>query len=123
MIRKLLINAFALAAATFLVPGITLAGGTWVDKAVTVAVVALIFGLVNTLVRPPAAFLSAPVLILTLGLFMLVIDALMLLLTSWVAGKLDVPWHVDGFVSALLAALVVSVVAAVQGRDRKKGDE
>ena len=73
----------------------------------------LAFGVVNALVKPLFTFASAPLLLLTLGLFLLVINALLLWLTAWVAEQLQVGWHVDGFWSAFWGALIVSVVSFV----------
>ncbi|MFI9720940.1 phage holin family protein [Streptomyces sp. NPDC052396] len=108
---KTIANAAALAAAIWLLKGISLGGATTVKKAVSLLLVALLFGLVNFLVKPVVKFLSFPLFILTLGLITLVINALMLLLTSYLAGRLDLAFHVDGFASALVGGVIVSVVA------------
>jgi putative membrane protein len=76
----------------------------------TLLIVAAIFGIVNAVVKPIAKLLSLPFIILTLGLLIFVINALMLLLTSWITGKLDVQFHVTGFGAALLGALVITLV-------------
>jgi putative membrane protein len=102
------INAVALAAAVQLVGGITVSDG---DGWAAVAVTAIIFGLVNALIRPLVAFFTCLINILTLGLFTLIINALMLWLSSWIAGQLGVGFHVDGFLPALLGALLISVVS------------
>jgi len=104
-----LVNALALAAATWLLEGITLTASTSGRRAATLVVVALIFGLVNTFVRPVVRVISLPLILLTLGLMLLVINALMLLLTSWVSGQAGLGFHVAGFWSAVLGALVVTV--------------
>lgn len=75
--------------------------------------VALVFGVLNAFVRPILKLLTLPLLILTLGLFTLVINALMLLLTSWVSGVLDLGFHVTGFWPAFWGALVVSIVSLI----------
>ncbi len=103
---RLLINAAALWAATRIVPGVTHDG-----TALALFAVALVFGLLNALLRPLLAFLSCPLLILTLGLFTLVINAVILWLTSAVSGSLGIGFHVDGFWAAFLGALVVSIVS------------
>ena len=108
---KTLANAAALAVATWLVSGIELTGAGTGEKALTLVVVALIFGVVNFVVKPLLKLFSLPLLVLTLGLFTLVINALMLMLTPWVAGQLDVSFHVDGFGTAFLGGLIVSIVA------------
>ncbi len=104
------INAVALAAAAYLVPGITIVGEpAWV----TVAVMALIFGLVNALLRPFLKLLTCPLIILTLGLFTLVINGLLLWLSSWIATQFDVGFQVAGFWPAFWGALVISIVSFV----------
>ncbi|GAA2383813.1 phage holin family protein [Streptomyces glaucosporus] len=108
---KTLANAVALAAAVWLLDDITLTGDDTADKTLTLVLVALIFGLVNFLVKPVAKLLSLPLLVLTLGLFTLVINALMLLLTSWVADQADLAFHVGGFWTAVLGGLIVSIVS------------
>ncbi|EME98798.1 phage holin family protein [Streptomyces mobaraensis NBRC 13819 = DSM 40847] len=108
---KTIANAAALAVAIWLLKGITLAGETTAAKAVTLLVVALLFGLVNFLVKPVVKLLSFPLFILTLGLITLVINALMLLLTSWLAGKFDLAFHVGGFGPALVGGVIISIVA------------
>jgi putative membrane protein len=108
---KTIANAAALAVAVWLLNDITLTGDDTTSKAVTLTLVALIFGVVNLVVKPVAQLLSFPVLILTLGLFALVINALMLLLTSWLAAQLDVGFHVEGFGTAVLGGLVVAIVS------------
>jgi putative membrane protein len=108
---RLIINAIALYVATQVgIPGLSFKGD-WT----TIAVVAFIFGLVNALVRPLLTLLTCPLLILTLGLFTLIINALMLALTSWIANlpQLRLGFTVDGFAAAFLGALVVSIVSFV----------
>lgn len=73
--------------------------------------VAVVFGLVNGLIRPIVRLLTLPLFILTLGLFTFVVNALMLLLTSWLSERLDLPFRVHGFGAALLGAVIVSVVS------------
>ena len=102
------INAVALAAAAWLVDGIRVAdGGGWM----AVALMAVIFGLVNALIRPLVKLLTCLINIITLGLFTLVINALMLWLSSWIAGQVGVGFSVDGFWAALLGSLIISVVS------------
>ncbi|MEU6094222.1 phage holin family protein [Streptomyces sp. NPDC047079] len=108
---KTIANAGALAVAVWLLDKITLTGSNTGKKIGTLIVVALIFGLVNFLVKPVVKVLTFPLFILTLGLITLVVNALMLLLTSWVAGKLDLSFHVEGFWTAVLGALIVSIVS------------
>jgi putative membrane protein len=114
LIIKLLANAVALAVAAWLISGITLQGATTGRRILTLLIVAAIFGLVNAVVKPIVKLLSLPFIILTLGLLIFVINAAMLLLTSWITGKLDVQFHVDGFwPAALLGSLVITVVGMV----------
>lgn len=112
-ILRLLANAAALAVATWLLRGITLtADGTW-HKILVMLVVALIFGIVNAIIKPIFKLVTLPILFLTLGLFLLVINALLLLLTSWIARQIGFGWHVQGFWTAVVGALIVSVVSWV----------
>jgi putative membrane protein len=103
---RLLINAAALWAATRITPGISF-DGDWR----TLMVVALVFGVLNVSVRPLLWFMTLPLLIVTLGLFTFVLNALMLWLTGVVSEWLGLGFHVDGFGAAFLGALVVSVVS------------
>ena len=104
IILKLLINAAALWAAGEAISGIDLDGDFW-----TILLVALVFGLVNVFIKPILKLLSFPVIILTLGLFTLIINAAMLGLTAALTDALSV----ENFWSAVLGAVVISVVSAV----------
>ena len=108
LLLRWLINAVALYVAAELVPGIQTDGGWQV-----LLLMALIFGLVNALVRPILKFLTCPLIMLTLGLFTLVINALMLQLASWLGRQLDLGFYVKNFWAAILGALVISVVSFV----------
>jgi putative membrane protein len=108
LVWRLLINAAALWAATQLVDGIAFDGEWWLLFAV-----ALIFGVINVSVRPILKLLTLPFLILTLGLFTFVLNALMLWLTSVVSDAFQLGFHVSGFRAAFLGALVVTVVSFV----------
>lgn len=105
---RLLINAVALAAAERLIDGITYTG-EWI----WLLAVALIFGFVNATISPLLKMLTCPLILLTLGLFTLVINGLMLQLTAYLAGFFDLSFKVDGFWAAFLGALVISVVSFV----------
>ena len=107
-VLRLLINAAALWVATKIVPGVTHTG-----DGLTLLAVTLVFGILNALLRPVLALLSCPLLILTLGLFTFVINAIILLLTSALSSSLGIGFHVDGFWSAFLGALVVSLVSVL----------
>ncbi|KQV22248.1 MULTISPECIES: phage holin family protein [unclassified Kitasatospora] len=111
ILLKTLINAAAIWVAAWIVDGITLSGDDWQSKTITVVAVALIFGVVNFLIKPLVKLFSLPLFVLTLGLITFVINALMLWLTSWASDKLDLDFHVDGFWAALLGALIISVVS------------
>ncbi|MEU9118672.1 phage holin family protein [Streptomyces sp. NPDC048506] len=108
---KTIANAAALAVAIWLLKDITLTGENTGRKVLTLVLVALIFGLVNFLVKPVVKLLSFPLFILTLGLITLVVNALMLLLTSWLAGRADLAFHVNGFWTALLGGVIISIVS------------
>lgn len=111
----LLTTAVALAVATLLIDGIYFEGPVHGQeeiqhKLVPLLLVALIFGVITSFVKPILTFLSIPFIILTLGLFLLVINAGLLLLTSWLADKLDIGFHVTGFWPAVGGAIVITVV-------------
>ncbi|MCD9877016.1 phage holin family protein [Streptomyces guryensis] len=108
---KTIANAGALAVAVWLLDKITLTGDSTGKKAGTLIIVALIFGVVNFLVKPIVKVLTFPLFILTLGLITLVVNALMLLLTSWLADKLNLSFHVEGFWTAVLGGLIISIVS------------
>jgi putative membrane protein len=108
LIIGLLINAAALYVATRLVDGISFTG-SWKS----LLGVALIFAIVNTLIKPVLSFFSFPVIFLTLGLFLLVINALMLLLTSSVSRSFGLGFSVRGFGSAIIGSIVISLVSMV----------
>ena len=108
---KTLINAAAIWVAASIVQGISLTSADWQHQTLTVVLVALIFGVVNFAIKPIVKLFSLPLFILTLGLITFVINALMLWLTSWASGKLNLDFHVNGFVPALLGSLIVSIVA------------
>ena len=110
---RLVANAAALAVATWLLAGIQLTAAGTGDKVLVLLVVALIFGIVNAIVKPVFTLVTACLVLLTLGLFLLVINALMLLLTSRVATRIGIGWYVDGFWTALLGSVIVSVVSFV----------
>jgi putative membrane protein len=105
-LARLLINAAALWVATYVVPGIAYQG-RWTS----LLVVALVFGVLNASVRPLLKVLTFPLLILSLGLFTFVINALMLWLTGWVSDRLALGFHVAGFWAAFWGGLVVSIVS------------
>jgi putative membrane protein len=104
---------------TWIVPGIHLgAAGPHPTKHdwVALLIVAVIFGIVNVVIRPIIVLLSLPLEIITLGLFTFVINAFMLLLTSWIAQGMGVGFRVDGFLPALVGALIITIVSFVLSR-------
>jgi putative membrane protein len=108
LLIHIVITMCALWAAAHWVPGISTDGSL-----IALAGVALVFGVVNAFVKPILTFLSLPAVVLTLGLFLLVINALMLMLTSALSKSLGLGFHVAGFVAALWGSIVISVVSAV----------
>ena len=108
LILRLVVNAIALYVTTLINIGITFKGEWW-----EMAIVAFIFGLVNAVIRPILNFFTCPLILLTLGLFTLVINALMLLLTSTIADYFKLGFHVNDFWAAFIGALVVSVISFV----------
>ena len=108
LILRWLISAAAVWAAATWVDGIHYSGGFK-----TLLVVALVMGLVNALVRPIVKRLACGLIVLTLGLALFVINALMLLLTGWISRELGFPFYVDGFVPALIGSVVISLVSWV----------
>lgn len=119
-IVRILINALALFVAAWLLPGIAV-GSTAGGEDTTAVVlsylfVGLVFGIVNALVRPVVALLSLPITILTLGLFTIVINAGMLMLTAWLTSFTPIRFSVDDFFwSAVLGSLIISVVSMIAG--------
>ena len=107
-LARLLVNAAALWVATRLVPGVTFSGG-WMPF----LGVALVFGVVNAFIRPVAKILTLPLIIVTLGLFALVVNGLMLWLTSSLSQALGLGFQVSGFWAAFFGALVVSIVSTI----------
>ena len=105
---RLLVNAAALWVATRLVSGVSYDGG-----ALPFFGVALVFGVVNALIRPVAKLFTLPIIILTLGLFALVVNGLMLWLTSSVSQSLGLGFHVTGFWAAFFGGLVISIVSTL----------
>jgi putative membrane protein len=114
---KTVVNGVALWIAALLVDGINFGANpdTWAVVR-TVLLVALVFGIVNAFVRPIAKVVSLPFIILTLGLFVFIVNALMLELTSWLSDKLGLAFHVDDFFwDAVLGALIITFVSMILG--------
>ncbi len=109
LLIRILVNIAAIWVAAYFVPGLQLSGGL-----VNLLVIAVIFGLVNALVRPVVKLLTLPLNVLTLGLFTFVVNALMLLLTSWLSSSMVIAGGPLGkFVTALIAGIVISIVSTV----------
>jgi putative membrane protein len=106
LLLRILINAAALWVAVRFVPGISYTG-----TPLMLLCVAIVFGVVNILVKPIIILLSIPAVLLTLGLFLLVINAFMLWLTGWLSTALGLGFHVEGAGAAFLGAIVVSLVS------------
>ena len=113
LVIRTVVVAVALWVAVLLVPGIALGGGTTAIGIGTLVAVALIFGLVNAVVKPIVKIVGCAFYILTLGLISLVVNALLFLLTGWIAAQLQLPFTVDGFWAAFWGAIVVGLVSFV----------
>jgi putative membrane protein len=110
---RVVITAIALAVATWAVPGIELRAGSTLHKVLTLLVVAIIVGVVNALLKPIIKTVGCVFYILTLGLIGLVVNGLLLWLSSWVAGKLTLPFHITGFWPAFWGAIIIGLVGWV----------
>ena len=120
---RLVASAIALAVATALVPGIVLLTASTGSKVLTLLAVALIFGVVNAILKPIIKTIGCAFYVLTLGLVALLVNALLLWLTSWVAGELKLPFHITGFWPAFWGAIIIGVVSWLLGiliRDPEK---
>lgn len=120
---RILINALAVWVAGLLLPGIAVTetagdvtGDPTFDLVLAYLFIGLVFGLVNALIRPVVRLLSLPLTILTLGLFTIIINAAMLMLTSWLSGFTPVHLVVDSFFwTGILASIIISLVSLVAG--------
>ncbi len=116
LLIKIGVNAVALWVAAYLVDGLKLAedDSTFAAKFTTVVLVAVVFGLINAVVKPIAKVLSFPAIVLTLGLFTFIVNAFMLQLTEWVSTPLGLSFAIDAFFwDAVLGALVITIVSMV----------
>ncbi|MEV8504343.1 phage holin family protein [Actinoplanes sp. NPDC051475] len=112
IIIRLVITAVSLWIATLVIDGIRLTTDSTPGKVGTLLAVAVIFGIVNAVLRPIIKTIGCGLYVLTLGLISVVINGLLFLLTSWIAGRFDLPFHVDDFwPSAVFGALLVGVVS------------
>jgi putative membrane protein len=108
---RVVLNAIAVWIATLLVGGVDVTADSTGGEILTFIVVGALFGLVNATIKPVAKLLSLPLLILSLGLFALVLNALLFWLTAEVSGAVGAPFEVDGFWAAFWGAIVVSLVS------------
>ena len=113
LLMRILIVAVALGIAHLLISGIELRGGSTLSKIGTLIAVALIFGIVNAVIKPIVKTVGCLFYVLTLGLIGLVVNGLLLWLCSWVAGKLTLPFHITGFWPAFWGAIIVGIVGWV----------
>lgn len=111
---RLAISALSLWITTVIVPGITLSTDSIGEAILTLVIVAVIFGVINAVLRPIIKTVGCAFYVLTLGLVAIVVNGALFLLTSWIAGELDLPFHVDDFwPSAVVGALLVGIVSWV----------
>ena len=122
LVLRIIINAIAIWATSMILSGFEFSGSI-----INLLIIAVIFGLVNALIRPIIKLLALPITIVTLGLFTLVINALMLWLTVWLSGSLSLEGGIfNSFVTAFLGAIIISIISTVLGwflPDKDKGDE
>lgn len=107
----IIVSAAALGVAAWVVPGIVIASHSDAKKAGTLLVVAVIFGVINTVLKPIIKTVGCAFYVLTLGLLAIVVNGLLLWLASYAAGQLKLPFHITGFVAAVEGALIVGVVS------------
>ena len=111
---RVLINGVAIWFATLILPGLSIVGGDSNGETLAIILlIALVFGLVNAIVKPIVAFLSIPLYILTLGLFTIIVNALMLMLTAWITEATDWGLRIDNFGVACWGAIIISIVSLV----------
>jgi len=106
LILRIMINALSIAAAIKIVDGLTFTGAWW-----KMIIIGMIFGIVNALLKPLTMLFTLPLIILTLGLFTLIVNALMLIVTAALSGPFNLGLQIDGFWSAVWGALIVSIVS------------
>ncbi|WP_456826768.1 phage holin family protein [Cellulomonas sp. P5_E12] len=111
---RVLINGVAIWLATLILPGLSIVGGDtgWQQLAI-ILLIALVFGIVNAIVKPIVAILSIPLYILTLGLFTIVVNALMLMLTAWITEATSWGLRIDNFGVACWAGIIIAIVSLV----------
>jgi len=128
MIKRILFTALGFAIATLVVPGINLVPPvTWlhgwtIKGALTLVAVAVIFGIINAVIKPLFKALTGCFIMLTFGLLLIVINAFMMVLTAWVCGQFNLGWGItdmwsfNGFVTALEGAVVVAIVSFIAAK-------
>ncbi|MFC0673956.1 phage holin family protein [Brachybacterium hainanense] len=123
----LIVTGLALWLTALILPGMHLGGGgtSALTEILTILAIALVFALVDAIVKPIASLLALPITCVTLGLFQLVVNTLMLLLTSWLSGLFGLTLHFDSFWWALLAGIIIGILSAIVegiiGVDREDG--
>jgi putative membrane protein len=126
-VLRVLVSAAALGVATWAVSGIELLAGSGWTRVGTLLAVALIFGLINAILKPLIKVVGCAFYVLTLGLIALVVNGLLLWLTSVIAGDLSLPFHVTGFWPAFWGAIIVGLVSwllnLLIGDKRRRNDE
>ena len=123
LLAWLCVNVLALLFAIWLFPGITLHGSSTADRVIQLVITGAIFGAITSLVKPVLKVLTFPVIILTLGLFLLVINAVLLWATSRIADALDLGFHVHGFWTTVLGAIVIALASMVLEAVIPDGDD
>jgi putative membrane protein len=108
---RTVVTAIALWVSTLIVDGITVSGSSTFANVATLLAVAIIFGLVNAIIKPIVKILGCLFYIVTLGLIAFVVNALLFLLVDWLADLLNLPFHVDGFWAAFWGAIIVGLVS------------
>ena len=123
-IARLLATMAGLWVSTLLVPSISVSSSSASETVIVLAVVALVFTLVNSLIKPVVKTLAFPLYVLTFGLFALVTNSALFALTGWISTRLGAPLSTGGFWSCLAGAIITSVVASgVSGLLGDKKDE
>lgn len=110
ILLRLAASAAAVWVATLILPGIQVNTDSTGEKIATYFAVAILFGVVNAVIRPVIKMVGCSIYVVTLGLISFVVNGLLLLLTSWFASLLELPFHVDGFWSGVLGAIVIGLV-------------
>ncbi len=117
-LTRVVINALAIAATTWLLPGITIGG----NKILTIVLVAIVFGLVNAFIKPIFSFVTCGLYVITLGLFTFIANAFMLWITQYVARWFGLEFSIDTFWTAILGAIIISIVSFILSMVFGKGD-